>query len=64
MKLYMEKCRAGLWGDRVEQIARSWNISETKVKQETCVVNIAQRLTCLKTRPFPQSLLFYLKTIV
>jgi hypothetical protein len=32
MKLHMEKCRVELWGERVEQIAKSWNISETKVK--------------------------------
>jgi hypothetical protein len=58
MKLYMEKCRAGLWGETVEQVAKSWNISETKMKKETCIVNLAQRLTCLKTKPFPQPLFF------
>jgi len=26
MKLHMEKCRAGLWVERVEQVAKSWNV--------------------------------------
>lgn len=49
--------------ERVEQVVKSWNISETKVKQETCVLNLAQRLTCLETKPFPQPLLFYLNLL-
>jgi hypothetical protein len=43
MKLHKGKYRAALWGDRVEQGAKSWNILETKVKQETYFVNLAQR---------------------
>jgi len=57
----MKECRAHLWGERVEQVVKSWNVSETKVKEETCVVNLAQRLTCLKTKPLPQPLLFLIK---
>jgi hypothetical protein len=60
----MEKCKTGLWGDRVEQGAKSWNTSERKVKQETSVVILAQRLQCLQTKPFPHPLLFYLNTVV
>jgi len=29
-EIHIEKCRAGLWGKRVEQVAKSSNISEKK----------------------------------
>lgn len=36
MKLHMEKCRAGLWVERVEQIAKSWNIRNKGETRDLC----------------------------
>jgi hypothetical protein len=59
----MEKCRAGLWVERVEQIAKSWNIRNKGETRDLCCESCSE-INMFEIKALSPTSVFYLKTVV